>query len=445
MKVDYHAKAKNSAGLIKDLFVNLLKAASADQGFIALEDDSDHLAFVACLGEYFYLSKDVGVTGHVVRTGEPKIVKDPSAVKDPDFKDTSNNVKSEIIFPIKKDNRVIGAILLDRTLRREPFKTHHFDLLSTYAEEIASIISDDEPWSFWRWWNTQLARKRNLLFSEAEGLSETILADLRAGANGQSKSMVEIRIHRIASGENLEPVGQPIGDMISATDDVRSLVASVTRGGVPFLDKPTTIDKNEAIFALPSDGPVLGILRIATPKREPLTKKEKSHIARQIAAIKFHHFAPHSAEGEYGAEYYFDLVRIAYETHKDPAGIQKTLADIVKRTEKLCGGSVKLEYETKGFDQVTTESVNVIPHPKDELRAREARARREFGRTCAILTKDLDSLTGDSNAIYCAIHARKELRAVMTIDAQNSVTAHISRDIAESIAMIIARVIETAS
>lgn len=78
-----------------------------------------------------------GLVGHVAKTGEPVIVPDVSV--DPRYVDANPNTRSEIVVPIKLDDRMIGVINLESA---EP---HAFDhraqsLISAFASHAAISI-----------------------------------------------------------------------------------------------------------------------------------------------------------------------------------------------------------------------------------------------------------------------------------------------------------------
>ena len=77
---------------------------------------------------------EMGVCGRVARTGRPSIVDD--VLSDDDYLQCNESVKSEIVVPIKKDNRVIGVLDVDS---QRPAAFNELD--KGLLEEVASIVS----------------------------------------------------------------------------------------------------------------------------------------------------------------------------------------------------------------------------------------------------------------------------------------------------------------
>jgi len=77
---------------------------------------------------------EMGVCGRVARTGRPSIVDD--VLSDDDYLQCNESVKSEIVVPIKKDNRIIGVLDVDS---QRPAAFNELD--KGLLEEVASIVS----------------------------------------------------------------------------------------------------------------------------------------------------------------------------------------------------------------------------------------------------------------------------------------------------------------
>jgi sigma-B regulation protein RsbU (phosphoserine phosphatase) len=75
-----------------------------------------------------------GLIGHVASTGEPVIV--PDVCKDPRYIDSNPPTKSEIVVPIKLDNRIIGVINLESE-QLDAYSNRALALISAFASQAA--------------------------------------------------------------------------------------------------------------------------------------------------------------------------------------------------------------------------------------------------------------------------------------------------------------------
>jgi sigma-B regulation protein RsbU (phosphoserine phosphatase) len=82
-----------------------------------------------------------GLIGHVATTGEPVIVSD--VLKDPRYVDAHSGTRSEVVTPIKVDDRVIGVLNLESN-QPNAYSKRDLKLLSAFASQAG--ISVERAW-----------------------------------------------------------------------------------------------------------------------------------------------------------------------------------------------------------------------------------------------------------------------------------------------------------
>jgi diguanylate cyclase (GGDEF)-like protein len=97
------------------------------------------------------LPVESGITGRVVRTGEPEFVREVDA--DPDFVERAGTTGSEIVVPIKVDQQTIGVLNVESTVDR-PLDEIDFETLNIIGNHLGIALSNYHAFS-----SEQSARK----------------------------------------------------------------------------------------------------------------------------------------------------------------------------------------------------------------------------------------------------------------------------------------------
>jgi len=353
--------------VLTDLFRALLKEANADKGFLAFEDINGNLAIAANKGDFWYLSRDAGATGRAVTSGTPSIA-DPSV--DNRFKETSDRVHSELIYPIKYSGHVIGAILLDN-LKKVPFEaTTHYPIVERYITKICEVLGDEDPWSFRTWWQDQQKLKRMELLESVHDIVQTVLDQHAIEDNAAS---IEGRVEAIRHDGNLVLHGSVLGKFFSSRKSDREVVGRALRTG-KLIDRPAESRKYECLIPFPMEGPVLGMVTLITPTKETLPVAVLNEIQQRVRELEYQHYAPALPGGRQGAEHYFRLVLTALTAPSSPVGATAALETLARQARALCGEElqVQVSFDTDVPSSITDHVVVTTPDAIiKELNAKE--------------------------------------------------------------------------
>src|SRR5438105_167630 len=112
------------------VFDALMVETEAEQGFLAFENLNRSLGIVANKGEYWHLSRDQGATGQVVTSGHASITDSKSI----GFQKTERDPYSELIYPVRYSDEVVGAILLDNFRAVKFEERRDYPTLMKYCE-----------------------------------------------------------------------------------------------------------------------------------------------------------------------------------------------------------------------------------------------------------------------------------------------------------------------
>lgn len=320
---------------LSEMFLELLKEARADQGFLAFENLTGKLAIVANKGEYWHLSTDQGATGAAVKSGRPSITDPDSAV----FQKTKTDPRSELIYPIKFSEETVGAILLDKF--KDTFEEKvHYPIVRRYVDRIGEILGDLDPWNFRAWWRDQQRVKRTELFEGAQRCVQETLDEAKSGTN---PSDLEGRVESITHDGTLVLEGQILGHAGSSRSGDRETVAYALRTG-ERKDRPAGISRHECHIPFPLDGPVQGIVTLVAETSDDLSADVINSLERRLQGLYYRHFAPAMHSGRQGAEHYFNLVLLALTSPPSAKAAHQTLEAIATRAQALCAAELQILY-----------------------------------------------------------------------------------------------------
>ncbi len=105
--------------------------------YIVNKDDENELILGPFVGEpteHIRIKKGKGICGQALQTGKTFLVRDVN--KETNYLSCSPDVKSEIVVPIYKDNKIVGEIDID-SHRINNFKKED----KIFLEEIAKIVN----------------------------------------------------------------------------------------------------------------------------------------------------------------------------------------------------------------------------------------------------------------------------------------------------------------
>lgn len=80
-----------------------------------------------------------GVTGRVIRTGQPEFVREVKA--DPDYIDIGSGTSSEIVIPIRVDRRIVGVLNVESPVD-QPLDEFDFETLTIVAENLGIAMAN---------------------------------------------------------------------------------------------------------------------------------------------------------------------------------------------------------------------------------------------------------------------------------------------------------------
>lgn len=130
--------------LLKIIVDSLKQAVEFDSGglFIINTDQTEidslyTLGYEDCSKEQVHLKYGQGLVGHVANSGEPIIVSDVS--ENPNYIDMNCNTKSEMLVPLKINNRVIGVFNIE-SLNLNAYDKNDLNLLTAFAAQAAISI-----------------------------------------------------------------------------------------------------------------------------------------------------------------------------------------------------------------------------------------------------------------------------------------------------------------
>ncbi len=95
------------------------------------------LGYEDCSEEHIHLKYGQGLVGHVADTGEPIIVSD--VTENPNYIDMHCKTKSEMLVPLKVDNRVVGVFNIEST-KINAYDNNDLKLLTAFAAQAAVSI-----------------------------------------------------------------------------------------------------------------------------------------------------------------------------------------------------------------------------------------------------------------------------------------------------------------
>lgn len=337
---------------LSEMFLELLKEARAEQGFLAFENLNGKLGIVANKGEYWHLSTDQGATGAAVKSGRPSITDPDSAV----FQKTKTDPRSELIYPIKFSEEVVGAILLDKF--KDTFEEKvHYPIVRRYVDRIGEILGDLDPWNFRAWWRDQQRVKRTELFEGAQRCVQEVLDEARSGTN---PSDLEGRVESITHDGTLVLEGQILGHAGSSRSGDRETVAYALRTG-ERQDRPAGITRHECHIPFPlDDGPVQGIVTLVAETSEELSTDVINRLERRLQGLYYKHFAPAVHSGRQGAEHYFNLVLLALTSPPSAKAAHQTLEAIAARAQALCAAELQILYAPEaGMEEYSPSQVEI--------------------------------------------------------------------------------------
>lgn len=141
------SKAMSSKLTLEDLMATILESLKRvvyfETGGVFLYSGDANLDAIYSVGygpdseERLHLKSDEGIVGASTTSGEAIIVPDVSA--DPRYIMANPNIKSEIVIPIRVDDRVIGVINLESP-ELDAFSERHVSLVSAFASHAGISI-----------------------------------------------------------------------------------------------------------------------------------------------------------------------------------------------------------------------------------------------------------------------------------------------------------------
>lgn len=359
---------------LTEMFFQLLGDVDADQGFLAFENLNGKLGIVANKGDYWHLSREQGATGAAVRTGKPSIT-DPKSANV--FQKTDRDPYSELIYPIKFDDEVVGAILFDN-IKHVPFEEGvHYPIVVRYIEKICEVLADEDPWNFRKWWQDQQRIKRTALFADAQRCVEEVFDEEKERAAG-----LEARVESITSEGTLVPEGPVLGRSGSSRRSDRETVATALRTGEK-IERPAGISRYECHLPFPLEGPVLGIVTLVAETQADLPLQVIEALEKRLQRLEYQHYAPAMPSGRQGAEHYFNLVLLALTSSTSPSAAHDTLDLIARRAQALCAAQLQIIYAPAraGIEVSTDRVVIASPEEARAMLGEESKVERPYSQT----------------------------------------------------------------
>lgn len=344
---------------LNEIFFQLLGDVDADQGFLAFENLTGKLGIVANKGDYWHLSREQGATGAAVRTGKPSIT-DPKSANV--FQKTERDPYSELIYPIKFSEEVIGAILFDN-IKEVPFvEGVHYPIVARYIDKICEVLADEDPWNFRKWWQDQQHIKRSALFADAQRCVEEIFDEEKERATA-----LEARVESITPEGTLVQEGPVLGRSGSSRRSDRETVATALRTGEK-IERPAGISRHECHVPFPLEGPVQGIVTLVAETQADLPLGVIEALEKRLQRLEYQHYAPAMPSGRQGGEHYFNLVLLALTSSTSPSAVHETLDLIARRAQSLCAAQLQIIYAPQSATiELSTERVMIAS--QEEARA----------------------------------------------------------------------------
>lgn len=134
----------NMDDVLSHALIFAMKMSDADAGFISLIE-GDQQRIMQAMGRYGselieqFFAFNIGVTGQVIRTRQPRMVRDTQA--DPDYYAELPDTRSQITYPLIAHDRMIGVLNLESTVL-DNFTREAFDFVRLLAARIASAIEN---------------------------------------------------------------------------------------------------------------------------------------------------------------------------------------------------------------------------------------------------------------------------------------------------------------
>jgi hypothetical protein len=381
------------------VFDALMLETEAEQGFLAFENLNRSLGIVANKGEYWHLSRDQGATGRVVTTGHPSITDSKSI----GFQKTERDPYSELIYPVRYSDEVVGAILLDNFRAVKFEERRHYPILIKYCEKINEILLDRDPWTFRKWWQEQQSSKRGDLFDSAQRVVQEALNEANRVA---PSSELEGRVESITHQGTLALVGAVMGRSRSSQSDDRETINAALRTGRKSEREPP-VSRYEYQVPFPFRGPVVGIATLVAEKQENLPSAAINTLEKGLQRLEYRLYAPAvPRSGPQGAGHYFRLVLLALTSPTSPVIAHEILEAIAEQAERLCDAKLEIHYVPED-STITYSSHGVKVTSLDDIQSRFIEAQKIERPYCML----------DQGWLVCPILVRGEVRGLVQVES----------------------------
>ncbi len=210
--------------LLETIVDSLKQSVEFDSGgvFIINNDQTEieslyTLGYEGCSEEQIHLKYGQGLVGHVADSGEPIFVS--NVAENPNYIDMHCNTKSEMLVPLKIDNRVIGVFNVE-SIKLNAYDKKDLNLLTAFASQAAVSIE-------------RARLHEELVESNKIGQQLSIARDIQMSFLPKTKLVVN---NYDITGENI-PSGQVGGDyydFIRIVDNqIGIAIGDVSGKGIP--------------------------------------------------------------------------------------------------------------------------------------------------------------------------------------------------------------------